>query len=174
MNVEDKVTASTSSRHPRAEQLQRRLSHYLKSYRAKQQLSPAIAAKQLGYALSRYYKLESESVPYERFISSVRFLHRLAELNHLSFTSFCNYLEHGLVPDSVQSVSTWKTKIVATFDQINTRVLRRFIQHASVQSKEDKEDLETVLSFYVSLQQGNIDRSVAKNILNIVKALEEK
>ncbi len=152
---------------------QRRLANYLKSFRFRNDLSPKDVASKLDYVLSRYYRLESDSIPYDRFINSIGFLTSLAELNNLTFSEFACYLD-GVTEKTQDKNEKWKLKLNNIFENVNSKNLRGFLSVASTETKDDKEELETILNIYILLRKGSVKEETVRALLTMLQDIASK
>jgi transcriptional regulator with XRE-family HTH domain len=151
---------------------QRRLANYLRGYRLRQDISSKDMAAKLGYASSNYSRLESETIPFDRFISSIEFLKMLADIEGLTFSEFACYLE-GAKAEGGRS-QKWKAKLVDIFENIGSKTMRSFLAVANTDSKREKEELEMALDLYNCVKSGNLSSETLNSLLQITKDLCSK
>ncbi len=152
---------------------QRRLSNYLRTFRFRNNISSKGMAVKLDYASSRYSRLESESIPFDRFISSVDFLKTLADIEGLSFSEFATMLEGSQGKEKNKS-SKWKSKLVDIFENIGSKTMRGFLAVANTDSKQEKEELELAIELYVRLKNGKLSSEAFKSLVRIMQELTGK
>ncbi len=148
---------------------QRRLSNYLKTYRFKNNISSKAMASTLGYAPSRYSRLESENIPFDRFTSSIDFLKMLANINSLSLIEFVSKLEG--VQGNQDGTAKWQSKLIDTFENVSSKTLRTFLDTVNVDTKAEKDDLEDFLNLYIKLKKGSVSKEVTRCLIQLVREL---
>lgn len=150
---------------------QSRLSNLLRNYRLKNRLQSKEMAEYLGYAASRYCALESDKIPYDRFINSIDFIENLAQIEHTSISEFMEYLS-GEDLKTRRTPNNNEMKLIEIFHQISTKSKNSFIESmSSLQSLEDRETLETVLKWSQLVKEGKISASVISNFDKIIESL---
>lgn len=129
-------------------------------------------SKNLGYASSRYSRLESENIPYERFISSLEFLKMLAEVKKMSLSEFVLYLE-GNDFKSNETLSKTDKSIINLFENISSRIMRNFLKVASTENKKEKESLESILNLYLKLKNKKLSEKSISALDQIIDELSK-
>ncbi len=148
--------------------LQRKLSFFLKNHRMKNNLSSKEMAYILGYAPSRYCKMESEEVPYDRFANSVSLLKRFANLEGMSLSEFVHFLDAESMNYQEQSYRRWEAKVLSTFRKIKMNIRRDFLSLVGTMDKREKEILESCLELFISLKKRKTDEETVSAILAII------
>ena len=111
---------------------EKRLNHYLSSYRNQNKLTNEAMAKKLGYSVDHYRKLESGATSEGKFISCMDYLTSLAKISDMSLEQFIMYLNNKeLVTDENKTpkreLFNWEIKILALFANIDMGLRSKFI-----------------------------------------------
>jgi len=144
---------------------QRRLAHFLRDYRKKNNIKASEMAETLSYSYVRYLELEKADKPQDRYIRSVDFLFRLASLKDLSLTEFVTYLEEGDSKPRLQK-SNWEEILLGKFDKLDLSVKNDFI---SVLKKSDKKHSEVLLGIANLL--GRLDGEVSTVLQKLLESI---
>ncbi|MBP6219021.1 MAG: helix-turn-helix transcriptional regulator [Oligoflexales bacterium] len=148
--------------------LQKKLSFFLRNHREKNNLSSKEMAYNLGYDPSRYCKIESESLPYDRFINSIGLLKTFANLEGMSLSEFALFLDGESMSYQEQSYRKWEHKILNTFRKIKMNTRRDFLNLLGKMDKREKEILESCLNIFIKIKKGRIDDETISSLLLII------
>ena len=121
-------------------QMQRRLSHYIKEYKDKNGLLSKEVAKEIGYTPQKFSELERDHVPHSRFMNSLGFLRKLAELKYTSISSFIRYIEGKEErTKNTETNYTWQKDLLSAFESLPMSTRKQFIDTAlSAKRSENK------------------------------------
>ena len=151
---------------PEKKKFQRRLSHYLKDYRYRNDLRAADVAEKMGYAVPKYSELESEVKPHGRYINSLDFLAALASLDDMSVAEFVSYLDPRTKIERKEEklLYSWEKNIMVAFTSIAIGVSLKFSEVCKTSIKEGKQKLEALI---------RIVNMLANRDLKTIEALEK-
>ena len=143
---------------------QRRLSHYFKDHKYRNGVDSKKIAKQLGYdSITRFYGLESENIPFPKFINALDFLASLANIDNMRVGEFVSYLEgdverfKGDQPaDLGRNLHEWERTIIEAFDAISMLVRKDFIELCKEVEKDGKKKLQVLLQIVNILKNKDV------------------
>lgn len=138
---------------------QRRLSHYFRDFRYRNDLLSKDVAKILGYTPEKFYDLESEWKLHGRFLNSLDFLSTLASLENKSVTEFVSYLEGKQDrseseggPDLNRTLYAWEKLLLEAFDPMSIVIRKEFIDICKESVADGKEKLESLIELANALK----------------------
>lgn len=128
---------------------QRRLSHYLKDYRYRNDLKAADVAETFGYATPKYISLESELIPHGRFTNSLDFLAALGALTGMSLSQFITHLDPKYKPlksdEDKSLLYSWENDILHTFNTIALSVRKEFADNCKKNALDGREKMQALI-----------------------------
>lgn len=133
--------------------IQKKLSFFLRKYREKNNISSKEMAYRLGYTPSRYCKIESETIPYERFINSIQILRTFAELEDMTIHDFISYIDGEFPKKRLETIRTWEGEIVDTFRKLKMNLRRDFIEALPITTRKEKLLLEKALELFLTIKK---------------------
>lgn len=155
------------------QRIQNQLRQYLKDYRNINNLSAELAAENLDVEIATYRILEGKK-PSNRVISVLEYLHKIAQLNSMSLTSFISFLERNARTESgtaemKRKLFNWEQELLDKFDFVGIPLRNRFLKGLSLMSKDEVTDSLTCLTRIISLPKNK--RIV---LFNLVKEMVSK
>ncbi|MCB9229696.1 MAG: hypothetical protein H6618_08805 [Deltaproteobacteria bacterium] len=154
---------------------QGRLAHFFRDHRYRNHLEPKDVAHKLGYAsVARYSTLESENIPYPRFVTSLDFLSSIAALEGMCVGDFVCYLEGKQESDRPRSagraLTKWEQALLDAFAPVSIGIRRAFTNFCkeTVESR-DKKKLEMILEI-ANILHGKDEKAV-EALLNALQFL---
>jgi transcriptional regulator with XRE-family HTH domain len=103
-----------------------RLSHYLRSYRERNDLTQAETAEKIGYTVDHLKKLESGSE--ERIANTIEYLMNFSSLDFGSVIDFLVYMENSSrIPQNRGDLYPWETAVLDGFHEQSSEARRDFI-----------------------------------------------
>ena len=102
-----------------------RLSHYLRSYRERNDLSQSEAAGKIGYAIDHYKRLELGID--QRMANTIEYLMNFASLDFGSVVDFLVYMENTAPAASgTRELYPWEKSLLSGFNELPSDVRRGF------------------------------------------------
>lgn len=148
---------------------QRRLSSYLKDHEYRNNLKTKELAQKINISPEKMCYVKSETKPYGKFINSIDYLAKLADLEQMSVIDFMNYLEGQKDKDvheehDEKKVFKWQKALIRAFEPISIKIRNTFLKVCDDSGKEGKEKLETLIE---------INSILAKKDLKALKLLKQ-
>lgn len=156
-------------------QFQRRLSHFFRDHRYRNDLEPKDVAKKLRYdSVARYSTLESENIPYPRFVTSLDFLASIAALEGMCVSDFVSYLEGKQADDQPRlagrNLAKWEQVLLDAFAPIAIGVRREFANFCKeTVNSRDKKKLEMIIEI-ANILHGKDEKAI-EALRNALEAL---
>ena len=126
---------------------QERLSHYLKSFRAKAEIGQKGLAEILGCTKPLVALLESKKIS-NKVISALETLELLGQLESLSIKEFANYLVAGSKTDTLEP---WEEQVLSGFSTVRISLQKRMADCFNELSLDQNWKLETALNLLLKL-----------------------
>lgn len=149
---------------------QQKLARYLKDFRYQNKLLSKEVANILGYSAPKYTSMESDLVPYDRFINAIEFLLKFASLRKFSLAEFICYID-GNAKIAVHNgkLKKWESKVLIMLDRMSASSRNQLLSILD----NDIDDLEEVIDLVHSLSYmkgGDIKKlKRGLNLLGILK-----
>ncbi|MFK7827875.1 MAG: hypothetical protein AB8G05_27250 [Oligoflexales bacterium] len=143
------------------QRIQNQLRQYLKDYRNINSLSAELAAENLEVEIATYRILEGKK-PSNRVISVLEYLHKIAQLNKMSLSSFISFLERNGRTESgtlemKRKLFNWEQELLDKFDYVGIPLRNRFLKGFLGMNKEEVADSLTCLTRIVSMPKNKRD-----------------
>jgi len=171
----NKLTKPTLSSHQKLS-YQRRLSSFLANYAYRNKLKAHEVAQEIDISPQKYSTIKSDNKPYPKFINSLDYLSRFAQLEQMSLGEFVLYLEGkgGCEGDREGKIYSWQHELTEAFDLIKISVRRTFLEICRDSLKNGKEKLELLLRIVALLKDEDVDaiKSLEQALSKMLKKKE--
>ena len=149
-------------------QLQKRLSYILKKFRSKMGISSKEMAFHIGYSPSKYSKIESGNIVYDRFINSLELLKIFASLEGMTLSEFVTFLEGKKTSSEESFLSKWEEKAISSLRRLNMNLRREFINSLGSISKKEKDLLESCLGLFIKIQNKKVEETTLNAFITLI------
>jgi transcriptional regulator with XRE-family HTH domain len=151
---------------------QKRFSYFLKKVRDKKGISSKKMALNLGYAPSRYSKIEGEVV-YPRLIHSLELLKTFAALEDMAVHEFVAFLEGTeSLESSPRFLRKWEEKTLTALRKLNMISRRNFVNALGSMARSERELLEGCLGLFADIRNNKGD-SILKALITILEKVKK-
>lgn len=158
---------------------QRRLHHYFKDHKYRNNLLSKELAEVLGYQPHKFSELESDWKPHSRFLNSLDFLAGLASLENMSVSEFVRYLEGKQdgsddqdATEAKRRLQPWEKVVLEAIDPLSIGVRKEFVEFCKTSITEGKEKLEVLVEILNLLKDK--DTTALTNMLEAFSSLKSK
>ncbi len=159
-NLANKVVKPFLTEHQQLK-FQRRLSHYLKDYEYKNNVYAKDVAEKIDISPQKFSYIKSDKIPYPKFVNSLDYLAKLANLKQMSVAEFVKYLEGDQDTDeeieSERKRSNWEKLLIASFEPLTSKNRLKLIELCKESLRDGKRKLEALIEIINVLQNKDVE-----------------